>query len=128
VELIGGQHDREPFQPQARDAFQPIARPHQQGFAGLSGLPAAVDPFLAPALERQPQHRLVGFLDALQLHLSLPLQVQHLQGARLADGHAGTEAAGRGAEGAAMVPEGAFNHQPPLVEVVAVEHRGEGRS
>ena len=27
-----------------------------------------------------------------------------------------------------MVPEGAFNHQSPLVEVVAVEHRGEGRS
>ena len=98
------QQNREPFQASAGRSFQLIPWPQQQRFPRFGDLAGAVDAFLAPPLKGQPQHGVLTALYPAQIDLSLPFQMQHLQGAGLAPGHAAQEALGGRAKRAAMLP------------------------
>jgi len=104
-----------------------VSGPEQQGHSGFGTHRRAVEPLLAAAEQRQPEHH-SGLLGSLQFHPAPAADVQHLQGAGAAEAVVGLEALVWIQQVAAVMAECAARGRFPLREIAGGQDLRQARS
>ena len=123
-QVLRRDHDRQALDLPAGAAVHGIAGPEQQACARFRQPGGAVDAFLAQALHRQPEHRLIHLL-ALQPQRAAPLQMQDAESTNRASRHPRPEASLTGEPLTAVMSQVLAHGRLPGSEIVGVEHRAQ---